>query len=96
MDLQWIVSVRELFTQVYGPEKGRKVCDVVVPAVVADFRKTVLAAPAGRTITEQYRTDDRRTGLTVTGRLGEDGRVRITSIEVGGTQADLGKEPVII
>ena len=99
MELQWIMSVRSLFAQIYGQEKGGKVCDVVIPAVMGDFRRTVLAAPAGSTVTEQYCTDDRRTGIVITGRhecRGQQDAAVITEIRVGGKKADLGSGPLIV
>ena len=96
MNTKWILSVRALFTSVYGAGKGAKVCDVVIPAVMGDFRKTALAAPLGETVTERYRTDDSRTDITITGCHQAENTVSVTGIRVGGTPADLGPDPLIL
>lgn len=98
MNAGWIGSVQALFVRVYGEGRGTAVCNVVIPAVLGDFRKTALRAEPGRRITEQYRTDDRRTDVTVTGRResrnGADACV-VERITVGGLPADLGGELVL-
>lgn len=99
MDIGWIENVRGQFVRIYGEKRGIAVCNVVVPAVMGDFRKTVLAAETGRPVTEQYRTDDRRTDVTVTGHkqtlAGADVCV-IDRIEVGGTPISLGEHGLVL
>lgn len=99
MDIRWIENIRKQFVLVYGEKRGETVCNVVIPAVMGDFRKTVLAAEPARTVTEQYRTDDRKTDVTVTGRRqvrdGKDVCV-IERIEVGGTPVPLGEDALVL
>ena len=99
MNTQWIENIRACFERVYGKERGAKVCGVVVPAVMGDFRKTLLRAAPGQTVTEQYRTDDRKTDVTLTGRRDTSGGGEayvIERIEVGGVPVDLGAEALIL
>lgn len=99
MDIRWIENVRAQFIRVYGKARGEKVCNVVIPAVMGDFRKTVLASEPGVPVTEQYRTDDRKTDVTVTGRrLTRAGRevCAIERIEVGGKPVPLGTDALIL
>ena len=95
MDLRWIENVRRQFVRVYGEKKGFSVCNVVIPAVMGDFRKTVLAAASGEAITETYRTDDRKTDVTVTG-YKQEGACIVQKIEIGGVSVDLGNSPLIL
>ena len=95
MDLLWIGNVRTAFVRVYGENKGISVCNVVIPAVMGDFRRTVLAAAPGEAVTETYRTDDRKTDVTITGYKQADVCV-IQKIEIGGNPVDLGSGPLIL
>lgn len=95
MDTRWIENVRAQFVRVYGEKKGVAVCNVVIPAVMGDFRKTVLAAQTGRTVSEQYRTDDSKTDVTVTG-CHRGGLCVIERIEIGGIPVDLGEKGLIL
>jgi len=99
MNTQWIGNVQARFKQVYGETRGAAVCGVVIPAVMGDFRKTVLKAAPGQTVTEQYRTDDRKTDVTVTGRREtRDGRevCVVEKLAVGGVSIDLGAEALVL
>ena len=99
VNTKWIENARARFIAVYGEKRGAAVCNVVVPAVMGDFRKTVLAAERGTTVTEQYRTDDKKTGVTVTGYAEKrEGRpvCVITRIEIGGTPIDLGAAELVL
>ncbi len=92
MDMKWIEVARARFIAVYGEKRGAAVCDVVMPAVTGDFRKTVLAAAPGARVTEQYRTDDKKTDVTLAGRRetrnGADVCV-VERLEIGGVPVDL-------
>lgn len=99
MNTKWIENARARFITVYGEKRGASVCDVVVPAVMGDFRKTVLAAERSRTVTEQYRTDDSKTDVTVTGHkeVRNDREVCvITRMEIGGRPLDLGAAELVL
>ena len=99
MNTLWIENVRAQFVRVYGKERGEKVCGVVIPAVMGDFRKTVLKAKPGAVVTEQYRTDDRKTDITVTGRRETRGGREvcvIEKLEVGGAPVSLGAEALTL
>ena len=97
-DVRWISRAEALFTAVYGDRRGPAVSRVVMPAVMGDFRKTLLRAEPGRTVTERYRTDDRRTDVVLTGvrevRDGADVCV-VRRIEIGGRSADLPGELIL-
>lgn len=99
MNVRWIENVRARFVGVYGEKRGEAVCNVVVPAVMGDFRKTVLAAEPGALVTEQYRTDDRKTDVVLSGRHerrgGRDVCV-IARLEVGGVPVSLGADELVL
>ena len=99
VNTKWIENVRARFVAVYGEKRGAAVCNVVIPAVMGDFRKTALAAEPGRTVTEQYRTDDKKTDVTVMGRRenrhGTDVCV-VERIEIGGLPLDLGGGEIVM
>ena len=93
MDIQWIALAQAAFARVYGARRAPKVCAAVMPGVMGDFRKTVLAAPEGMTVREEYRTDDRRTEIRLAGRREtRAGRAAcvVTHMEIGGVAIALG------
>ena len=93
MNILWIQNVREAFSRVYGDKRGAAVSNVVIPAVMGDFRRTVLAAEDHISVRETYRTDDRKTSVTITGHreAGATGKVCVIDrIEVGGQAVPLG------
>ena len=99
MNTMWIESARARFTQVYGQKRGTAVCNVVMPAVMGDFRKTVLKAEPGAAVTEQYRTDDRKTDVTLTGHKElRDGRevCVVERIGIGGEPVRLGEDALVL
>ena len=99
MNTKWIENARARFIAVYGEKRGAEVCNVVVPAVMGDFRKTVLASAGAGPITETYRTDDKKTYVTVTGhretRTGA-GVCVVTGIRIGGEPIDLGAAEIVL
>lgn len=99
MNTKWIEGVRARFVQVYGKKRGMAVCNVVIPAVMGDFRKSLLAAQPGISVSEQYRTDDRKTDVTLTGhkelRSGHEVGV-IEKIEIGGVPVSLGSSELVV
>ena len=91
MNLQWIEAVRREFVSLYGGKRGLSVCDAVIPGILGDFRKTVLAAEEGSAAEEEYRTEDRRAVLRLRG-VRSDGRCLITELTVNGRPVSLGKD----
>ena len=57
----------ENFRRWYGPEKGLKVYMTVMPGILADFEKMLSARP-GERLLEEYRLEDRRGTVIVSGR----------------------------
>ena len=66
------------FEKAYGPS-GRLKCFTVLPGVLADFHKMMAAAAPGRRVREEYRLDDGRAVLILTGPGG--GKPEDVSIE---------------
>ena len=99
MNTLWIENARAQFVRVYGQKRGLAVCNVVMPAVMGDFRKTVLNAEPGAAVTEQYRTDDRKTDVRLTGhkelRNGREACV-VEKIEIGDIPVCMGEEYLIL
>ncbi len=51
----------------YGTGKGTEVCMTVLPSVLADFQKMLKASPCGTPVTEEYRLEDGKGSLLLTG-----------------------------
>lgn len=99
MDIRWIENVRAQFVRVYGEKRGAAVCNVVIPSVMGDFRKMLMASEPGKTVSEQYRTDDRKTDISVTGHKeirGGRGVCVIERFEVGGIPISLGSDTLVL
>lgn len=95
MSLAWIGNVRAAFAAVYGEEKGRAVCDAVIPGVLGDFRGMLDRAEPGAVVRETYRLDDRKGEICLEGRRTADGR-RLTRLTVAGVPVGLGADGVRI
>ena len=95
MNLAWIGNARAAFAAVYGEEKGRAVCDTVLPGVLGDFRGMLDRAEPGASVRETYRLDDRKGDITLEGRRTADGR-RLTKLTVAGVPVDFGADGVLI
>lgn len=60
-------TIAAAFEKVYGPKVGRQKCFTVLPGVLADFQKMTAAAAPGHRVREEYRLDDGRGILILTG-----------------------------
>ena len=78
MDTQKII---DRLDGIYGKGRGMEVYTNIMPGILADFEKMVKNTKAGEKITEQYRTEDKRAVLTVTGSKTGNGTLDM-SIEV--------------
>ena len=78
MDTQKIIDKLD---GIYGQGRGMEVYTNIMPGILADFEKMVKNTKAGEKITEQYRTEDKRAVLTVTGSKTGNGTLDM-SIEV--------------
>ena len=78
MDTQRII---DRLDGIYGKGRGMEVYTNIMPGILADFEKMVKNTKAGEKITEQYRTEDKRAVLTVTGSKTGNGTLDM-SIEV--------------
>lgn len=95
MDIRWIENTRAAFVRIYGEKRGAAVCNAVIPGVLGDFRKMLLKAADGETVTETYRIDDLRADVFLAGhRAG--GALYLTRLVVGGESVDLGGEALRI
>ncbi len=75
MDTQKIINRLD---EIYGPGKGMSVYMNIMPGILADFDK-ILGKSKGSMVTEEYRLEDGKGSLYVTGRRSANGQ---TDIEV--------------
>ena len=78
MDTQKII---DRLDGIYGKGRGMEVYTKIMPGILADFEKMIKTSKTGQKITEQYRTEDKRAVLTVTGSKTGNGTLDM-SIEV--------------
>ncbi|MCR5735005.1 MAG: hypothetical protein K6G22_10400 [Lachnospiraceae bacterium] len=78
MDTQKII---DRLDGIYGKGRGMEVYMNIMPGILADFEKMVKTSKAGQRIAEQYRSEDGRAELTVTGARNGNGTLDM-SIEV--------------
>ncbi len=78
MDTQKIIDKLD---GIYGKGRGMEVYTNIMPGILADFEKMVKKSATGTRISEQYRTEDGRAVLTVTGSRSKNGTTDM-SIEV--------------
>ena len=60
----------------YGPDEGMRVWQTVMPGILADFNKMISAKP-GSTVTEEYRLEDGRGVIILSGWQRKDGSAQI-------------------
>ena len=54
--------------KIYGLELGKRSGQVLIPAFLGDFRKALEKNDAGKLITEEYMTEDKKIHLILKGR----------------------------
>ena len=62
-----IKLIKEL-EEIYGKDKGMTVFRTIMPGIIADFDKMLNAAAVGELVTEDYRLEDRKATLRLTGK----------------------------
>ena len=67
METSWLKSAQAAFSEIYPGGKALEICTAVMPGIIGDFRATVLRAESGAAVSEEYRTEDNRTSVTLTG-----------------------------
>lgn len=75
MDAQKIINKLD---DIYGPGKGMEIYMNIMPGILADFDR-MLGAAKGEQVMEEYRLEDGKGALYVTGKRSANGR---TDIEV--------------
>ena len=70
MDTQKIINRLD---EIYGPGKGMKIYMNIMPGILADFDK-MLGKTKGAKVTEEYRLEDGKASLCVTGKRSANGR----------------------
>ena len=68
----------EELKQRYGEREGLRIFMTVMPGIMADFRKMLLASPPEKTVREEYHLDDGKTTLALTGSRDERGQVSVS------------------
>ena len=53
--------------KVYGPESGEQTGKILIPAFLSDFRNVLSKSDAGKNVTEEYMTEDKRIHLILKG-----------------------------
>ena len=99
MDVNWLGSAQAAFAKIYPGGKALEICTAVMPGIIGDFRATVLRAADGATVSEEYRTEDGRAAVTLTGhrdtRAGKAVCV-VTAMDINGAAIDLGSGGLIL
>ncbi|MBQ6621446.1 MAG: hypothetical protein IJH75_01250 [Mogibacterium sp.] len=102
MKKTWIDNVRAAFVAEYGPQEGTRISRVVMPGILADFRKRLEKAFPGVTVEEDYHLEHTKTVVLLRGRKQtRDGRTEllVTELSVDGRPVELvdllTDEPVI-
>ena len=73
MDTQKIINQLD---DIYGPGKGKEIFMTIMPGIIADFDR-MLSATKGSLVTEEYRIEDGKGTLYVTGKRSANGQTDI-------------------
>ncbi len=71
-------------TEVYGIPEGIRMAAVMVPGILRDFEGMVLAAERGFRVQEEYRSEDLRARIGLTGYRDSQGTGHIDGVRVNG------------
>jgi len=64
IDTQKLIGKLDLL---YGTGNGAKICMTILPGILADFQKMLAASAPGSKVREEYRLDDGKATLLLTG-----------------------------
>ena len=70
-------KVIEDLDRIYTKGEGMKVYTAIMPGILGDFDRMLKGAPAGKSLTEEYRLEDGKGVLYVTGRRLANGQVEM-------------------
>lgn len=71
-------EIIEKLKQRYGEKEGMRIFLTVMPGITADFQKMLLSSPPHKTVQEEYRLDDGRTTLALTGSRDEHDQISLS------------------
>ena len=83
----WFAAVAAQLSAVYGPAEAIVRQATVLPGILEDFRKMLLASDGGRTVTETYHCEDGRLTVVLEGRrqkVPSGDRLTITRTVING------------
>ena len=69
-------------SKIYGIEEGIRMAGTVVPGILNDFRKMLSASAPGRTVREEYRLEDGRARVFLSGEKKKKGKCEILLADV--------------
>ena len=61
----------------YGEGSGMKVYTTIMPGILSDFQKMLVSSAIGETVTEEYRLEDGKGIIALTGKRDASGNVSI-------------------
>mgnify|MGYP002624059976 CR=1 FL=1 len=70
-------NILRILQEKYGYEKGMQVFMTVMPGIMADFRKMLAASPVGMPVMEEYKLEDGKAVITLSGRRLSNGAQEI-------------------
>jgi hypothetical protein len=72
--------------EIYGMAEGLKTAAVVIPGIMRDFQSMLGDLPKGGRAQEEYRTEDGRAVIILTGLKDSKGRTSVDGAMVNGKQ----------
>ena len=63
----WADAVHEAFVEEFGPAEGARICKVVLPGILGDFRRMLERAFPGVPVREVYHLEHTKAAVTVRG-----------------------------
>lgn len=69
---------------IYGPAEGMRAAAVMLPGIRSDFTAMLRSAAKGSRVSEEYKTEDLRARIVLTGRRDQKGNISIDGLSVNG------------
>ena len=65
--------------ELYGEGSGMKVYMTIMPGILSDFQKMLASSPIGETVTEEYRLENGKGIIVLTGKRDASGNVSMNA-----------------
>lgn len=82
-------EIKNLLIKEYGFNTGFRIASLVLPNIIADFKKKLMNSLVGSSCSEEYRFDDMDGGIILKGTRISENECAVTSATIAGIEVQL-------